>query len=69
MTREEFKKRWELNANGGGITNDDIADCAVSWGIATRPRTMPIDEVRYSVLKAANAIDAEDFAPESEDKS
>lgn len=63
MTKQEFKSRWESNDNGGGITFDDIADCAVSWGINKYPRTSPIYTVRYSVLKAAGTIDAEDFNP------
>lgn len=30
MTKEEFKVRWESNENGGGITFNDIANCAIS---------------------------------------
>ena len=63
MTKQEFKVRWESNDNGGGITFDDIADCAVSWGINKCPRISRIYTVRYSVLKAAGTIDAEDFNP------
>jgi hypothetical protein len=62
MTKNQFKKRWESNDAGGGITYDEIADCAVAWGIASKPRIMPIDKVRYAVLKAANVDDAEDYA-------
>jgi hypothetical protein len=61
MKKEEFKARWESNENGGGITFDDIADCAKEWGIAAYPRTMQIDKVRYKVLSAANVIDAESY--------
>ena len=64
MTKDEFKKRWESNDNGGGITFDDIANCAVAWGLFRTPRTSQIDVVRYRVLKAANTIDAEEYAPE-----
>ncbi len=27
MTKEEFKRRWESDENGGGITYEDIATC------------------------------------------
>ena len=65
MTKEEFKIRWESNEDGGGITFDDIADCAVAWGINSRPKISPIDKVMYAVLKAANTIDCEDYKPEN----
>lgn len=64
MDKHEFKVRWESDENGGGITFDDIAECAKAWGIAAKPRTMQIDFVRYIVLKAAGTKDAEDFKPE-----
>lgn len=64
MTKDEFKKRWESNDSGGGITFDDIAECAIKWGITKTPRVMQIDRVRYMVLKAAGTNDAEDFKPE-----
>ena len=63
MTPKQFKKRWESDTSGGGITFDDIADCAQSWGLAITPRIQPIDKVRYMVLKAAGTTDAEEFAP------
>lgn len=63
MTKEEFKTRWESDASGGGITFNDIADCAEAWGIISRPRSVPLYEVRYAVLKAANTNDAEAFKP------
>ena len=63
MTREEFKARWESNDNGGGITYDDIARCAVEWGISATPRIKPIDVIRYKVLVAANVVDANDYHP------
>ena len=66
MTKEEFKKRWESGDDGGGITFDDIAECAKSWGICSKPKVRRIDEVRYSVLKTANTIDAKDFRPTGE---
>lgn len=63
MTREEFKARWESNDNGGGITFNDIAECAKAWGLYATPRTAQIDVVRYRVLVAAGCSDAEEFKP------
>lgn len=62
MTKNEFKERWESNDNGGGITFEDIAECAVAWGVCSTPRIHRIDVVRYLVLKAANTNDCEEFA-------
>ena len=59
MDKQEFKKRWESNENGGGITFDDIANCAKEWGISPHPRTMQIDKVCDKVLNAAGVIDAD----------
>ena len=53
MTREEFKARWESNEHGGGITFDDIADCAKAWGICGNPRTHDINKIKDMVLVAA----------------
>ena len=53
MTKEEFRTRWNSNDNGGGITFDDIADCAIAWGISARPKTRPMEEIRDKVLAAA----------------
>lgn len=61
MTKNQFKKRWESNDNGGGITFDDIADCAVKWGLFSRLRIAKMDFVRYQVSKAAKVEDAEEF--------
>lgn len=67
MNKEEFKKRWESDEQGGGINFDDIAECAVAWGIAAKPRIMEkIEQVRYMVLKAADTNDAENFNPDRE---
>ena len=66
MTKEEFKTRWESDDNGGGINYDDIADCALAWGLFSRPRTSRIYVVRYQVLKAAGTVDAEEFKPVEE---
>lgn len=64
MTKTEFKTRWESNDSGGGITFDDIAYCAKTWGLYATPKTAQIDMVLYRVLKAAGCNDAEDFKPE-----
>lgn len=63
MTKEEFKRRWESDERGGGITFEDIAKRAESWGLFLTPRIRQIDRVRYAVLKAAGTEDAEEFAP------
>jgi hypothetical protein len=36
MSKAEFKKRWE-KPDGGGITDDDVADCAKAWGLFPQP--------------------------------
>lgn len=54
MTKEEFKKRWESDENGGGITFDDIAECAISWGIDQTPRIHNIYTIRDKVLALAD---------------
>lgn len=68
MTKEEFKKRWESDDNGGGITHDDIADCAKAWGISHQPKTRPMNLICYQVLVAAGTSDADDFRPEEDDQ-
>ena len=66
MTKDEFKQRWESNDDGGGLTFDDIADCAKAWGLFRTPKTARIDMVRYRVLVAAGVADAEEYAPSNE---
>lgn len=66
MTKEEFKKRWESNDDGGGITFGDAADCAQAWGLFRTPRTSRMELVLYRVLVAANVEDAEEYVPEGE---
>jgi len=63
MTKDEFKQCWESDDDGGGLTFDDVADCAKEWGLFKTPRTARIDVVRYRVLVAAGVADAEDYAP------
>jgi hypothetical protein len=48
FTKEEFKTKWN-SENGGGITFDDIADCAKDWGLFRTPKTA-------SMMKVANAV-------------
>lgn len=67
MTQEEFRDKWESDENGGGITFDDIAECAKNWGLYSSPRTNPIGDVTYAVLKKAGTNDAELFKPRKED--
>lgn len=57
LTKEKFKELWDSNESGGGITNDDCADCAAAWGLAKIPRIMSIDKIVYMVCKAANVND------------
>ncbi len=57
MTIEEFKKRWESDDEGGGITFDDIAECAKAWGISATPRTERLDVIREKVLAKAGIED------------
>jgi len=68
MAKQEFKKRWEPDDAGGGISFADAANCAKAWGIASNPRTMRLELVRYLVLKAAGTEDAEEYAPEVEEE-
>ncbi len=59
MTVEEFKMRWDSDDDGGGITNDDCADCSVKWGLCSQPRTKTIHQIRAMVTKHANTEDKE----------
>jgi hypothetical protein len=63
MTKEQFKTRWESNDSGGGITFNEIAECAKAWGLYSTPRTSQINKVLYAVLKAANTKDVEEYKP------
>lgn len=53
MTKEQFRERWNSDAQGGGITFDEIADCAKAWGVCSAPRVLPIETVTELVLEAA----------------
>lgn len=35
------------------MTVEDIADCAIEWGLTAKPRTKPINKVINMVLRAA----------------
>lgn len=58
MTKEEFKRRWEKDDRGDGITFDDVAECAIAWGLFQTPRVHNISRVTNAVVKAAG-IDEE----------
>jgi hypothetical protein len=53
LTKEEFKKRWDSNEDGGGITFEDIADCAIDWGLCLNPKMHTIHGIMDMVLDAA----------------
>ena len=55
-TKEEFKRLWESDETGGGITIDDCAECAKAWGLYQKPNCANIDEVVYRVCEAAGVI-------------
>ena len=57
MTKEEFRKRWDGSSDGGGITWDDVAKCAVEWGLFSKPKIHPLDVVGHAVTIAAGCKD------------
>lgn len=59
-TKEEFKRLWESGDDGGGITFDDIADCAEAWGLFAKPKCANIDDVTKAVLRAAECDGTDD---------
>lgn len=61
MTPEQFKTRWESSNKGGGITFNDIADCARAWGLFATSGVNRIDVVVYRTLKYAQCEDAENY--------
>lgn len=64
MTKEEFRRRWDSGPDGGGITDDEVADCAKAWGLYDRPRCAQRDHVIMKVVKAAGCRDL----PEEEEQ-
>ena len=65
MTKEEFKRRWEKDENGDGITNDDCADCYEAWGLGSKPRCKPMRSVINAVVRAAGCEAEPDPEPEN----
>lgn len=63
MTKEEFRLKWDGGEDGGGITWDDIAECAISWGLFSKPRTRRLDVVANAVTKAAGCKDIYQIIP------
>lgn len=57
MRKEEFREKWDGSDDGGGITWDDIADCAKEWGLFSTPRIHPLYVVGNAVTKAAGCKD------------
>jgi hypothetical protein len=55
MTREEFARRWDSDASGGGISMDEVAECAQAWGLFAVPRIHPPHQVLDAVVKESGA--------------
>lgn len=55
-TKAKFKKLWESDNQGGGITFEDIADCAKDWGLYSKPKIHAMSDVLEAVVKAAGCI-------------
>lgn len=55
MTKQEFARRWDKDANGDGITFDEVAECAKEWGLFATPRIHPPHEVLDAVVKESGA--------------
>jgi len=51
MTKTTFKKMWDKDDSN--ITFDDIAQCAIEWGLYKNPKTERIDIVANAVTKVA----------------
>lgn len=64
LSKRQFKKKWESDDDGGGITFEHIAACFTRWGLGAAPKTLPMDLVVFAVLKAAKTVDAADFDPD-----
>lgn len=54
MTKSEFVTKWNSDSEGGGITYDDVANCAMAWGISSQPKTENINKITEQVLKMAD---------------
>ena len=60
-TKEKFKELWESNEDGGGLTWEDIADCAKDWRLYSRPKIRDMFEVRDKVIEAAGCEPIDDI--------
>lgn len=69
MTKEEFKRRWELDRFGDGLTLADMRKCAKDWKLHHMPELLPISKMMHIVLKAAHTKDAEDYNPDNTQKT
>ena len=66
MTKQQFRARWESDENGGSITFDEVADCAIAWGLCQSPKARPMHVVMRMVVEAAG-VEIEG-GPEEEDE-
>jgi hypothetical protein len=51
FTKEQFVELW--NREDCDINWEEIADCAVSWGICSTPKTRQMSRVGNMVLRSA----------------
>ena len=68
MTKAEFKQKWESDKDGGGITYEEVADCAIQWGLYVNPTMEYMTRVTYAVLCAARVKNAEDWNLRNEEQ-
>lgn len=52
-TKEQFREKWDSDEAGGGITYEDVAECAKAWGLYANPMIHSMKEVLDAVVKAA----------------
>lgn len=63
MTKEEFRERWGGPTDPSDLTYEDVAACAVEWGVVSQPKIMRMEWVLYKVLKAAEMWNVERYRP------
>lgn len=68
MNKEEFKKRWESDESGGGITNQEVADCYINWGLGKTPYIHTINYIIWKVCEAADTEDKEFWKKQADDE-
>jgi hypothetical protein len=51
LTKEKFKELWD--APEDNISMQDVAECAVAWGLYTKPKSHPLNEVLAAVMEYA----------------